>query len=123
MSAMVRTSIQACGTATADGGEAEAEAFDQHHLAVGVGDHLAHQVLAGDAKMHGAGRELRGDLGGRQIGDLDAVEPGDGAAIVARAARLDQVEAGAREEGFGVFLQPAFGRHGENQRRAHAAPP
>ena len=71
-------------------GEAEAEPFDQHHFAVGVRDHLAHQVFAGDAEMHGAGRELRGDFGGRQIGDLDAVEPGDGAAIVARAARLDQ---------------------------------
>ena len=106
-----------------DIGEAEAEAFDQHHALVGVGDLLAHQVLAGDAEMHGAGRELRGDFGGRQIGDLDAVEAGDGAAIVARAARLDQIEPRAREEGFGVFLQPALGRHGEHQRRAHDAPP
>ena len=106
-----------------DIGKAEAEALDQHHFAVGVGDHLAHQILAGDAEMHGARRELRGDFGGREIGDLDAVEPGDGAAIVARPARLDQREAGAREEGFGVFLQPAFRRHGEHQRRAHAAPP
>ena len=73
--------------------------------------------------MHGALRELRGDFGGREIGDLDAVEPGDGAAIVARAARLDQREAGAGEEGLGVLLQPALGRHGEDQRRAHAAPP
>ena len=37
-----------------DIGEAEAEPVDQHHLPVGIGDHLAHQVLAGDAEMHRA---------------------------------------------------------------------
>ena len=34
-----------------------------------------------------------GDLGGREIGDLDAGQAGDRAAIVARAARLDQLRA------------------------------
>ena len=42
-------------------------------------------------------RELRGDLGGRQISHLD-VEARDRAAIIPRAARLDQRQAGAREE-------------------------
>ena len=106
-----------------DVGIAEAEALDQHHALVGVRHLLAHQVFAGDAEMDGALRELAGDFGGRQIRDLDAVEAGDGAAIVARAARLDQREPGAREESFGVFLQPALGRHGEHQRRTHDAPP
>ena len=70
--------------------------------------------------MHGAGRELLGDLGGRQERDLDAVEPRDGAAIVAHAARLDQFEPGAGEEALGVFLQPALGGHRENERRSWA---
>ena len=37
-----------------DIGKAEAEAFDQHDALVGVGDHLAHQILAGDAEVDGA---------------------------------------------------------------------
>ncbi len=106
-----------------DIGKAEAETFDQHHALVGIRDHFAHQILAGDAEMHGAGGELRRDFRRRQISDLDAVEAGDGAAIVARAARLDQRKPRAREEGFGVFLQPAFRRHGQHQRRSHDAPP
>jgi hypothetical protein len=36
--------------------------------------------------MRRAARQLRSDLARREIGDLDIVEPGDGAAIVARAA-------------------------------------
>ncbi len=106
-----------------DIGETEAEPFDQHHAPVGVRDHLAHQILAGDAEMDGAGRELAGDFGGRQISDLDAVETGDGAAIVARAARLDQRKPRAREESFRIFLQAALGGNGEDQRRAHGASP
>ena len=42
-----------------DIGEAKAKPLDQHHALLGVGNHLAHQVFAGDAEMHGAGRELR----------------------------------------------------------------
>ena len=49
-------------------------------------------------KMHRALRQQMRDLGRRQIGDLDAGQIGDRAAIVARAARLDQLEPGAREE-------------------------
>jgi hypothetical protein len=59
-----------------DIGECRNRAVDDTTLPVGVGDHLAHQVLAGDTEMHGALRELRGDLRRRQIGDLDAVESG-----------------------------------------------
>ena len=68
-------------------------------------------------------RELRGDFRRREIGDLDAVKAGDGAAIVARAARLDEFEPGAREKGLGVFLQAAFRRHRKDEGGAHAAPP
>ena len=71
-------------------------------------DHLAHQIFAGDAEMGGALAELLGDLGGGQISHFDAVEACDGAAIVAGAARLDEIEAGAGEKAFGVLLQPAF---------------
>src|SRR5215472_12345569 len=74
--------------------------------------------------MHGALAELLGDLWGRQVGDFNAVEPSDGAAIVAGAARLDEIKAGAGEEGFRVLLQPALRRHRENESRgAHGAPP
>ena len=59
----------------------------------------------------------------RKVGDFDAVETGDRAAIVARAARLDELEPGAREERLGILLQPPFCRDGENERRAHDAPP
>ena len=106
-----------------DIGAAEAEAVDQQHALVGVRDAFAHQVLAGDAEMHRAARELGGDLARREIGDLDIVEAGDGAAIVARAARFGQRKAGAGEERFGVFLQAALRGNGENERRGHDALP
>ena len=121
MSAMVRTSIQACGTATTTLAKPKPSPSISTTRLFDVRDHLAHQILAGHAEVHGAGRELAGDFGRRQIGDFDAVKPGDGAAIVARAARLDQSEAGAREERFRVFLQAALGRNGEYQWRAHDA--
>ena len=41
-----------------DIGVAEAEPVDQHDMLVGIGDLLAHQVLAGDAEMHHALRQL-----------------------------------------------------------------
>ena len=103
-------------------GMAEAERVDEHDVPIGVRDHLAHEILAGDAEMHRALRQQLDDLGGREIGDLDARQVGDRAAIVARAARLDEFEAGAREERFRVLVQPALGRHGDDERRAHDAP-
>ena len=87
---MVRTSIQACGTATTTLALPKPSAVDQQHALVGVDDAFAHQILAGDAEMHRAARQLRGDLARREIGDLDIVEAVDGAAIVAGAARLCQ---------------------------------
>src|SRR5476649_2585150 len=69
--------------------------------------------------MYRAARQLRGNLARREIGDLDIVEPADGAAIVAGAARLCQRQSGAREERLGVFLQAALRRDGENEWRRH----
>ena len=56
---------------------------------------------------------------GREIGDLDAGQALDGAAIVALAARLDELEPGAREECVGVLLQPALGGHRDDEGAAH----
>ena len=50
----MRTSIQACGTATTTLAKPKPSRVDQHDPLVGIGDHLAHQVLAGDAEMHRA---------------------------------------------------------------------
>ena len=98
-----------------DIGEAEAEPFDQHDALVGVRRSVSRTRSSPvTPRCTAPCAKLRGDFGGREIGDLDAVEPGDRAAIVARAARLDQRQAGAREERLGVFLQPALGRHGED---------
>ena len=85
-------------------------------------DHLAHEVFAGDAEMDGALRQLLGDFGGRQVGDLDAVDAVNSAAIVARAARLDEFQAGTRKKCFGALLQTALGRYSDDE-RAHDASP
>ena len=69
--------------------------------------------------MHRALRQQVDDLGSREVRHLDAGKVGDRAAIVARPARLDQFEPGAREEDFRVLLQPALGGHGDDERRAH----
>ena len=71
-----------------DIGAAESETVDQQDALVDVRDGFAHQVFAGDAKMHRAVRKLGSDLAGRQIGDLDMVVAHHGAAIFACAARL-----------------------------------
>ena len=69
--------------------------------------------------MDRAPRKLRGDFARRQIGDLDIVQSIDGAAVVARAARLGQRKSGAGEERLGVFLQPSFGGDRDNERCCH----
>ncbi len=106
-----------------DIGEAEAELVDEHDLAIGVRNHFPHQILAGDAEMHGALGELRGDLGRGQISDFRAVEAGNGAAILARTAGLDEFKPRTCEKVFGVLLQASLGRYREDERRAHAGPP
>ena len=45
-----------------DIGAAKAETVDQQDALVGIGDAFAYQVLAGDAEMHRAARQLRRDL-------------------------------------------------------------
>src|SRR5262245_53491100 len=67
--------------------------------------------------------ELRRDFRRRQVGDLNAGEAGNGAAIVASAARLHEFEPGAREERLGVLLQAAFRGNGEDEGRAHGVLP
>ena len=92
---MLRTSIQACGTATTTLAKPKpSPSIITTRLSMSaIG--LAQQILAGDAEMDRALRQRVGDLAGRKIGDLDAGQVGDGAAIVARAARLDELQAGA----------------------------
>src|SRR5262249_57492683 len=62
------------------------------------------------------------DLGGGETGHLDAGQIGDGAAVIARPARLDELEPRAREEGFRIRLQAALRRHRDHEWRAHGAP-
>ena len=69
--------------------------------------------------MHRALRQQQRDLRSREIGDLDAGQALDRAAIVALAARLDQLEPGAREERVGVLLQAALGGHRDDEGAAH----
>src|SRR5580700_2704012 len=66
--------------------------------------------------MRGPSGKLANDLGRRDIGDLDARQPGDCAPIVARAPPLDEFEPGASEERRGRLLQSPLGRNGENER-------
>src|SRR5579883_692855 len=89
-------------------------------------DHFAHQIFASNAEMRQALGELRRDLRRRQEGNFDALEADDCAAIVAGAARLDELEARAREKAFGILLQTPLRRHCEDERRAlggHAPSP
>ena len=118
----MRTSIQACGDGDDDIGVAEAERRQQGDLALGL--RLAHQILAGDAEMGGAGGEVLDDFGRRQKGDFDIFDARQDAAIVAGAASRRHGQAGAGEKGVGVFLQPALGRNGQNEfaRSSHCAP-
>ena len=113
----MRTSIQACGAATTTCGAAETQRSEQLEALIGVGDLFAHEVLAGDAEMCAARGELRHDLRGRQIGDLDPGQPGERAAVVARPASLLKLEPCSGEKRGGALLQPPLGRDGENERR------
>ena len=98
-----------------DIGVAEAQGGEDFDLGGGVGELLAHEVLARDAHMGGAGGQLLHDLGGREKGHLDARQFRQRAAIVARAASLHHREARALEEVVGVLLQSPLGRDGENE--------
>src|SRR5439155_4906030 len=91
----------------------------QRDALVGICNVLAHQIFPGDAEMRHAARQLRGDLAGREIGDLDIVEARDRAAIVARATGLRQLESCTGEKGLGVLLKAALGGNGQNEWRAH----
>ena len=103
-----------------DIGVAEAERAQKLEPRLGVRHFLAHQILAGDAEMRGSRGKLADDLGRRDIGDLDARQPGDRAAIVARAPPLHEFEPGAREERRGRLLQSPLGGDGEDERRLGA---
>ena len=118
----MRTSIQACGAATTTLAWPKPSGAQQLEPRLGVGDLLAHQILAGDAEMRRAGGELADDLGRGDIGDLDARQAGDRAAIVARAAPLHELEPGAGEERRGAFLQPPLRGDGEDERAFGAVP-
>ena len=44
---------------------------------------VAHEILAGDAEIDGAGAQFTGDLGGREKGDLDILMAFDATAMLA----------------------------------------
>ena len=108
------------GRGNHDIGVAEAERTQERKPRLDVGNLLAHQVLAGDAEMDLARGELADDLGRRDIGDLDPGQAGDRAAIVAGAAALDKLKAGAGEERRRGLLQSPLGGDGEDERRLSA---
>ena len=101
---------------------AEAQSIDEHNAALRIGNFLAHQVFARDAKMHRPLRQQVDDLGRREIRNLNAGKIGDGAAVVARPARLDELEPGASKERFRVRLQASFRRHRDDEGLAHGEP-
>ena len=120
---MPRTSIQACGTATTTLAKPKPSASI-------ITTRLSMSAIVSRSKSSPVTprwivpcASAPAISRGREISDLDAGQARDRAAIVARAARLDQRQAGAGEERLGVLLQPALGRHGDDERRAHAAPP
>ena len=98
-----------------DIGVAEAERRQQFQLAICGLDLLADEVLAGDPHVDLSGGKQADDLGGRDIGDLDAVDAFERAAIIAGAAPLRELQPGAGEEGHRVFLQPSLGWDRENE--------
>jgi hypothetical protein len=55
---------------------------DQQYALVGVRNAFAQQILAGDAEMHHAARQLRSDSLAEN-GDLDIVEAGNPAVVAA----------------------------------------
>src|ERR1700722_12777626 len=65
--------------------------------------------------MRGSGGKLADDLRRREISDLDARQPGDRAAIVARAPPLHELEPGAGEESVGCLLQSPLRGDGEDE--------
>ena len=120
---MLRTSIQACGTATTT------LAKPKPSPSISTTRRSASGIISRSRSSPVTPRWIDpcasalGDLGGRQIGDLHVRQIRDRAAIVANAARLDQRKPGAGEERLGVLLQAALGRHRDDERRAHAASP
>ena len=109
-------------------GVAKTQRREQRHVVFGIGKAFAHKVLAGDAKVRGAGGKLLHDLGGRQEGHFNAGDFAQHAAIIACAAPLHKVEARAGEKRERVLLQASLGGDGQHQRRgfaglAHSAAP
>ena len=95
---MLRTSIQACGTATTTLAKPKPSPVISTTRSSDCGIISRSRSSPVTPRCAAPWFELRGDFGGGEIGDLDAVEAGDGAAIIARAARLDEFEPGAREK-------------------------
>ena len=65
--------------------------------------------------MRLAARQTRRDFPGGEERRLGVVDGADEAAIVARAAALLQLAAGAGEKGERVLLQPSLGRRGDDE--------
>src|SRR3989442_270105 len=95
---------------------AETERRQKFDFRFHIGNGFANEILAGDAKMHDARRELRDNVGGGQKRDLDIVQARQGSAIV--AGTVQEFEPCACEKSRGVFLQPSFGGYREHERVA-----
>ena len=118
---MVRTSIQACGTATTTlawpkpSGVSRLTRSSARAMVSRTRSSPVTPRWAAPAASWPAISEAE------RKSDLDVGHAGERAAIVAGAALLHEAQAGAAEEGGGVLLQPALGGDGEEQRASSGA--
>src|ERR1700692_4445285 len=102
---MVRTSIQALGAATTTLAWPKPSGLKSSSRASTSGTFSRSRSSPATPKCAAPAASWPEDLARRDIGDLDARQPGDGAAIVARSPPLDEFEPGAGEERGGGLLQ------------------
>src|SRR5690606_2150963 len=88
-----------------------------------VGDCLAHQILAGDAKVDAALAELARDLRRRQESDLDVIAALDPGAVAAFVVGLDDGEAGAGQRFQRLVLEATLGGQRDGDRHAASSMP
>ena len=112
---MLRTSIQACGTATTTLAWPKPSGVSSSTAASASG--ICSRTRSSPVMPRWAVplAELAHDLGGREKGDLHVGHALERAAIIARPARLGEDEAGAGEERGRVLLQAPLGGNGQDE--------